>query len=99
MNPLGTFLTTPCAGRPYCLDSDSELRDMIWSLAKLSPDVSYLATMPLLVKLHIINAFLIIAVFPFTRLVHILVAPNPYFWRKTQVVLWNWDRTRIRGTD
>ena len=71
----------------------------LWSLAKLSPDVSYLVTMPLMVKLHIINAFLIIAVFPFTRLVHILVAPNPYLWRKTQVVLWNWDRTKIRRAD
>ena len=52
--------------------------------------------MPILVKLHIINAFLIITVFPFTRLVHILVVPNPYLWRKTQVVLWNWDRKNIR---
>jgi nitrate reductase gamma subunit len=44
--------------------------------------------MPALVKYHIINAFLVIAFFPFTRLVHILVAPNPYFWRKPQVVRW-----------
>ena len=68
----------------------------LWSLVKLSPEVGYVAAMPLLVKLHVINAFLIIAVFPFTRLVHILVIPNPYLWRKTQVVIWNWDRTRIR---
>ena len=68
----------------------------LWSLVKLNPDVTYVAAMPILVKLHIINAFLIIVVFPFTRLVHVLVIPNPYLWRKTQVVLWNWDRKRIR---
>ncbi len=68
----------------------------LWSLVKFNPDVSYIAPMPWLVKAHIINAWLIILVFPFTRLVHVLVVPNPYLWRKTQVVVWNWDRKRIR---
>jgi nitrate reductase gamma subunit len=58
------------------------------SLFRLSPDVSYLTTMPLAVKLHIVNGWLIIAVFPFTRLVHMLVAPIPYLWRKPEVVRW-----------
>ncbi len=44
--------------------------------------------MPLAVKLHIVNAFVLIGFFPFTRLVHILVTPNPYLWRKPQVVRW-----------
>ena len=52
--------------------------------------------MPLSVKVHIINAFLLIGFFPFTRLVHVLVVPNHYLWRRTQVVLWNSDRRRIR---
>ncbi len=71
----------------------------LWSLATLAPDVSYIAPMPLVVKLHIVNAFLLIAFFPFTRLVHVLVLPNPYLWRKEQVVLWNWDRSRIRSAE
>jgi nitrate reductase gamma subunit len=37
---------------------------------------------------HIVNAWLVIAFFPFTRLVHILVVPNHYLWRKRQVVRW-----------
>jgi len=41
-----------------------------------------------MVKLHIVSAFLLIGFFPFTRLVHILVVPNPYLWRRTQVVRW-----------
>ncbi len=71
----------------------------LWSLVKLSPDVSFIEPMPMLVKLHVINAFLIILVFPFTRLVHVLVVPNPYLWRKTQVVLWNWDRNKLRRSN
>lgn len=61
----------------------------LWSLVKLNPDISYVASMPHLVKLHIITAFLLVGYFPFTRLVHILVVPNPYLWRKPQVVRWN----------
>jgi nitrate reductase gamma subunit len=71
----------------------------LWSLFTLSPDVSFIAAMPLLVKLHIINAWLIIAFFPFTRLIHVLVVPNPYLWRKTQVVLWHRDRKSVRIKD
>lgn len=71
----------------------------LWSLFTLNPDLSYVAGMPLLVKMHIINAFLMIGFFPFTRLIHVIVIPNPYLWRKTQVVRWNRDRKRLRIRD
>lgn len=58
------------------------------SLFLLNPDASYLATMPWMVKLHMTGAWLIVAAFPFTRLVHALVAPFPYLWRKPEVVRW-----------
>jgi nitrate reductase gamma subunit len=58
------------------------------SLFSFRPDISYLATMPLAVKLHMVNAWLIVGLFPFTRLVHVLVAPVPYLWRKPQLVRW-----------
>ena len=64
------------------------------SIVYLAPDVSYVAPLPLLAKLHILNAFLLIAFFPFTRLVHVLVIPNMYLWRKTQVVRWYRDRRK-----
>lgn len=69
----------------------------LWSLVKLQPDISYLTAMPWGVKLHIINAFAVIGFFPFTRLVHVLVVPNPYLWRKRQVVRWNADPRTVRG--
>lgn len=60
----------------------------MWSLFSLTPDISYITAMPWMVKIHIICAYLMIAFFTFTRLVHALVVPNPYLWRKPQVVRW-----------
>ncbi|MFN3820723.1 MAG: respiratory nitrate reductase subunit gamma [bacterium] len=60
----------------------------LWSLVKLNPQIAYLTGLPWLVQLHVINAFILIGFFPFTRLVHILVVPIPYLWRKPQVVRW-----------
>jgi nitrate reductase gamma subunit len=64
------------------------LTPYLWSLLLLNPDIAAVSVMPLLAKLHIVNAFLLIGFFPFSRLVHILVVPNPYLWRKPQVVRW-----------
>ena len=58
------------------------------SLLFFNPQIGYIAALPVMVKLHIVSAFLLIGFFPFTRLVHILVVPNPYLWRRTQVVRW-----------
>ena len=71
----------------------------LWSLVKLNPDISYMTPMPLFVKLHVIGNFALIAFFPFTRLVHVLVVPNQYLFRKTQVVRWYGDRRTIRDVD
>ncbi len=60
----------------------------LWSLAKFQPNWTFVVGMPWLVKLHIVSAFLLIAFFPFTRLVHVLVIPNQYLWRRAQMVRW-----------
>ena len=60
----------------------------LWSLVLFAPDLIAVTAFPLWVKLHIIGAFTMILFFPFTRLVHILVVPNPYLWRRPQVVRW-----------
>ena len=56
------------------------------SLLKLSPEVGWIAAMPFAVKLHIVNAWLLIAFFPFTRLVHIWSFPFGYAMRAYQIV-------------
>jgi len=60
------------------------------SIFVLNPEIQYVVALPWVVQLHILNAFVVIGFFPFTRLVHILVVPNQYLWRRTQVVRWNW---------
>jgi nitrate reductase gamma subunit len=64
------------------------LAPYLWSLVKLNPNLGFVTAMPLAVKFHIVMAYALIGLTPFTRLVHVLVAPNPYFWRKNQVVRW-----------
>jgi len=65
------------------------------SLVILQPDIQYLAAMPLVVKLHAFNAFLLIAVFPFSRLVHVVSVPLSYLTRPYQVVVWYRNRSGI----
>jgi len=61
----------------------------LWSLLRLNPAIGDIVALPWSVKIHVVNAWLLIGFFPFSRLVHILVVPNPYLWRKPQVVRWN----------
>lgn len=77
----------------------SDLSPYLWSLLSFRPDPEAVLAMPTSVKLHIINAFLILLVLPFTRLVHLLVAPFHYIGRPYQRVIWNWDRKKIRHPD
>lgn len=77
----------------------TSLTPWLWSLLTLRPELAHVTALPWMVKLHVINAWLLIGFFPFTRLVHVLVVPNPYLWRRTQVVLWNRDRKTLRSPD
>jgi nitrate reductase gamma subunit len=74
----------------------ADLSPYLWSIVKLSPQIGAVSAMPVVIKLHIILAFFIVLIFPFTRLVHFLVAPFHYIIRPYQVVIWNWDRKAIR---
>lgn len=60
----------------------------LWSLVKLDPQVQYLAVLPWVVKVHAVNAFVLIALFPFSRLVHVVSVPLTYLARPYQVVVW-----------
>ena len=64
----------------------------LWSLVKFDPQVQYLAVMPAVVKLHAFNAFLILALFPFSRLVHVVSVPLSYLSRPYQLVIWYRER-------
>ena len=62
------------------------------SLFRLSPEVAYMAPLPWPVKLHVLSFFAFIAVFSFSRLIHIVTLPLQYLVRPGQKVVANRDR-------
>jgi nitrate reductase gamma subunit len=66
------------------------------SVFAFNPDINAVNAMPWFVQVHIISAFFIIAIIPFTRFMHFLVAPIDYIWRDYQLVIWNWNKKKIR---
>ena len=60
----------------------------LWSLVLVSPEPQYVTSLPLVAQVHVLNAFLLLLVFPFTRLVHAVTVPIAYLWRPWQLVRW-----------
>ncbi len=59
------------------------------SLFRLKPETAFVATLPPVVKIHLVNAFVLVALLPFTRLVHLFAIPVSYAWRPYLLFLWN----------
>lgn len=59
------------------------------SLFTFNPQIEAVVTLPWTVKLHMLGGFLIVLLFPFTRLVHVVTVPIGYLWRPYQVAIWN----------
>lgn len=67
------------------------------SIFVFDPQIAAIASVTSLsLKIHVISAFAIIGIIPFTRFMHFLVYPLNYTWRSYQQVIWNWDRKQIR---
>jgi nitrate reductase gamma subunit len=75
----------------------SGMSPYLWSILKLNPRIEAVSAMPWVIKTHIVGAFVILGMVPFSRLVHFLVAPLHYTWRGYQQVIWYWDRKRVRA--
>ena len=58
------------------------------SLLAFDPQIGYVADFPLVFKLHAAGAFLIIALLPFTKLVHLLFLPIDFL--KDPPILYRW---------
>ncbi len=58
------------------------------SLARLAPLVERMAVLPPVVKVHALNAFVLVALLPLSRLVHVTTIPLGHLWRPPQVVVW-----------
>lgn len=65
------------------------LTPYLYSIFKFNPDVAAVTQLPFMIRLHIVSAFILIAMIPFTRFMHFLVYPFAYLWRPYQLVIWN----------
>jgi len=67
------------------------------SLVRLRPETALVASLPWAVKFHLVNAFVLVAVLPFTRLVHLFTVPVSYAWRPYLLFFWNRKGQHIAG--
>ncbi|HQV93887.1 MAG TPA: respiratory nitrate reductase subunit gamma [Anaerolineales bacterium] len=58
------------------------------SLALFQPAPQFVTALPLAHKVHFLTGFLLFALMPFSRLVHIVTVPVSYLWRNFQLVIW-----------
>jgi len=68
--------------------STSTTTPYLWSLVTLQPNTDYILGLPPTVKLHLIVAWIIFLLVPFTRLVHLFSLPIAYLWRPPIKVVW-----------
>lgn len=71
------------------------LTPYIGSLLRFNPQPELVGPLPWMVQLHVVNFFIILAVFPFSRLIHILTFPLGYLFRPWQIVIW---MRRLKGS-
>ena len=68
------------------------LTPYLYSVFKFNPDVAAVTQLPFMVRLHIVSAFVLVGMIPFTRFMHFLVYPFAYLWRPYQLVVWNYKK-------
>lgn len=61
----------------------------LWSLVTFNPNTAYVNALPGFIQFHYFLGFVIILLFPFSRLVHLVAFPIGYLWRPYQRVIWN----------
>lgn len=59
----------------------------LWSVFTLRPIITGILPLPWIIKLHALNFFILLAVFPFCRLIHIITYPLGYVIRPWQIVI------------
>ncbi len=60
----------------------------LWSLVTLRPEPSYVTELHPIIKAHLVGAWLIFLMVPFTRLIHMFAVPLEYLFRAPQRVVW-----------
>jgi nitrate reductase gamma subunit len=60
----------------------------LWSLVTLRPEPAYVAELHPVIQAHLVGAWVVFLVVPFTRLIHIFAVPLQYLIRAPQLVIW-----------
>jgi nitrate reductase gamma subunit len=68
----------------------------IWSLVVLQPKPELISPFPLVLQIHVVAFWVFLAIFPFTRLVHILTYPVLYVTKPWQRVVANVPNSKVR---
>ncbi|MGZ5475484.1 MAG: respiratory nitrate reductase subunit gamma [Thermoanaerobaculia bacterium] len=68
----------------------------LWSVITLRPDPALVAALPPLITFHVTAAWIVLALVPFTRLVHMLALPLGYLARPPQKVVWATSKRRMK---
>ncbi|MFN8550514.1 MAG: respiratory nitrate reductase subunit gamma [Candidatus Obscuribacterales bacterium] len=71
----------------------------VWSLVCLRPDVAFIQDMPPIIKAHVVGAWLLILIIPFSRLIHMFAAPLEYLSRPPINVIWTNPRRNETGSE
>lgn len=71
----------------------------IYSILTFQPDITYVSDMPIIIKAHIVNAWLILLLVPFSRLIHMFALPVHYLTRPWQKVVWNNPRRELTAVE
>ncbi len=73
----------------------------VYSILSFSPDPAFIQDMPVIIQSHIILAWVIILLIPFTRLIHMFSVPLEYIARLPQLVVWSnevrWNKRSERA--
>lgn len=69
------------------------------SIFAFKPDATTIMALPVIVKIHVISAFVLIGMIPYTRFIHFLVYPFSYLWREYQLVIWNKRKNVQAGSE
>lgn len=77
----------------------SVLTPYLNSIFLFNPDITAVSNMAWPIKAHIVGAYLVFLMIPFSRLMHLLVVPIQYIWRPYQQVIWNVDPRLKRTTN
>lgn len=80
---LGTWATVQnqIFGDAHGYDYRETISPWLRSIFTLQPEIALMGDVPISFKLHVLSGFLLLIIWPFTRLVHVLSAPLGYSTR------------------